>query len=116
MKAPASDLGQQCAEKIECARKQPLHKRRIIEKIKQIHEASHQVYGAVRITVKLRENGDKVNEKTVGNDMREDHLKACYISPYTRTACSKDFSDRSISILKQEFNPGRYQLVCQPKR
>lgn len=82
-----------------------LHKKRIVEQIKQIHTGSHQIYGAPKITEELRKAGNKISEKTVGNYMRENHLKACYISPYTRTTYSKDFSDRLVNILKQKFNP-----------
>ena len=82
-----------------------LHKKKIVEQIKQIHTGSHQIYGAPKITEELRKVGNKISEKTVGNYMRENHLKACYISPYVRTTYSEDFSNRLTNILKQKFNP-----------
>lgn len=82
-----------------------LRKKRIVDQIKQIYAESHQIYGAPKITVKLRRNGHKISEKTVGNYMRENNLKACYISPYTRTTYSEDFSSRLTNILRQRFNP-----------
>lgn len=41
----------------------------------------------------------------VGNYMREMHIKAHYIKPWTRTTISKDFSKRLKNILKRDFDP-----------
>jgi putative transposase len=48
-------------------------------KIKQIHDESKQIYGAPKITRKLRQQGETVSEKHVGNIMREMGLKPHYI-------------------------------------
>ena len=40
-------------------------------KIKQIYKESYQNYGAPKITQLLRENGEIIAEKTVGNYMRD---------------------------------------------
>ena len=37
--------------------------------------------------------------------MREMHIKAHYIKPWTRTTISKDFSKRLKNILKRDFDP-----------
>ena len=37
--------------------------------------------------------------------MREMHITAHYIKPWTRTTISKDFSKKLINILKREFDP-----------
>lgn len=75
------------------------------KEIKEIHEGSHEIYGAPKITEKLKENGHKISQKTVGNYMHEMGIKAHYIKPYTITTISKDFSTRLKNILKRDFNP-----------
>lgn len=55
------------------------------EKIQEIYDASHQNYGAPKITIELRKNGECVAEKTVGNYMRQMGIKAQWIKPYTQT-------------------------------
>lgn len=55
------------------------------EKIQKIYDASHQNYGAPKITVELRKSGECVAEKTVGNYMRQMGIKAQWVKPYTQT-------------------------------
>ena len=74
-------------------------------KIKAIHEESHEIYGAPKITVKLNQSGIKVSEKYVGNIMREMGIKAHYIRPCTITTKDCDFSSKLKNILKRNFNP-----------
>ncbi|MEY8327712.1 transposase [Lachnospiraceae bacterium 48-33] len=38
-----------------------------MEEIRQIHKESHEIYGAPKIAKKMREDGDPISEKTVGN-------------------------------------------------
>lgn len=45
------------------------------DKIYDIYDESHQNYGAPKITKKLKEEGDTISEKTVGNYMWEMGLK-----------------------------------------
>lgn len=80
-------------------------KEEIKKEIKEIHEESHEIYGAPKITEKLKENGYQISQKTVGNYMHEMGIKAHYIKPYIITTISKDFSTRLKNILKREFNP-----------
>lgn len=42
----------------------------------QIYHDSRQNYGAPKITQKLRQKGEVISEKTVGNYMRELEMKA----------------------------------------
>jgi len=79
----------------------------IKKEIKAIHEESHEIYGAPKNTEKLKENGHKISQKTVGNYMHEMGIKAHYIRPYTITTISNDFSTRLRNILKRDFNPER---------
>ncbi|MBB6698654.1 IS3 family transposase, partial [Clostridium algidicarnis] len=53
--------------------------------IKQIYDDSYQNYGAPKITQIIKQNGEIIAEKTVGNYMREMGLKAQYTKPYTTT-------------------------------
>ena len=85
--------------------KQKVRKQELSKKIKAIHEESHEIYGAPKITVKLNQSGIKVSEKYVGNIMREMGIKAHYIRPCTITTKDSDFSSKLKNILKRNFNP-----------
>lgn len=82
-----------------------LRKYAIKERICEIHQNSHQNYGAPKITQCLRKEGEIISEKTVGNYMREMGIKAQYIRPYTITTMHSDFSDKLKNILDEDFNP-----------
>ena len=85
--------------------KQKVRKQELSKKIKAIHEESHEIYGAPKITVKLNQSGIKVSEKYVGNIMREMGIKAHYIRPCTITTKDSDFSSKLKNILNRNFNP-----------
>lgn len=80
-------------------------KERIVEKVKEIHEKSYNNYGAPKITHILREQGEVISERTVGNYMRENGIKAQYIKHRTRTTKDCDYSTKLQNILKRDFNP-----------
>jgi len=61
-------------------------------KIKEIHDESHQNYGAPKITKELRKEGIKISERTVGRCMKEMRIKAQYVKLYTVTTKDSDFS------------------------
>ena len=67
-------------------------KETIEDKIIDIYDESHKNYGAPKITQKLREIGEKISEKTVGNYMSELGIKAQYIKPFTVTTTNSNFS------------------------
>lgn len=95
-------------------RKPSLGKKRrevIEDKIIDIYDESHQNYGAPKITQKLREMGEKISEKTVGNYMRELGLKAHYIKPYIATTTNSDFSSELKNILDEKFSPSTPNAV-----
>src|SRR5574344_385732 len=75
------------------------------DEIIDIYDESHKNYGAPKITQKLRETGEKISEKTVGNYMRELGIKAQYIKPYTVTTKDSDFSMDLKNILDENFSP-----------
>ena len=80
-------------------------KEAVEDKIIDIYDESHQNYGAPKITQKLREIGEEISEKTVGNYMRELSLKAQYIKPYIATTTNSDFSSELKNILDENFFP-----------
>lgn len=73
--------------------------------IKQIYEDSYQIYGDPKIAQIIKQNGEVIGEKTVGNYMREMVLKAQYIKPYIITTKDSNFSEELMNILDEEFNP-----------
>ena len=84
---------------------QELRKQRIKERIQEIYDESHQNYGAPKITEILRQEGEEIAEKTVGNYMRQMGIKAQYIKPYVITTIDPDFSSQLKNLLDEQFNP-----------
>ena len=91
--------------------KRELRKNAIKERILEIHNESHQNYGAPKITECLKKEGEVIAEKTVGNYMREMGIKAQYIKPYTVTTVNSDFSNELKNILDEKFNPAEPDAV-----
>lgn len=81
------------------------------EKIREIYDASHQNYGAPKITAELQKSGEHVAEKTVGNYMRQMGIKAQWVKPYVQTTIDSDFSQELKNILNEKFNPERPDAV-----
>ncbi len=81
------------------------------EKIKAVHNASYQIYGAPKITQELHKTGERISEKTVGNYMREMSLKAHWVKPYTKTTVDPDFSSSLKNILDEQFNQKNPNVV-----
>lgn len=73
--------------------------------IAEVYNESKQIYGAPKITSILRSRGRKIAEKTVGNYMREEGIKAIWVSPYIRTTINPDFDQNLRNILDRKFNP-----------
>jgi putative transposase len=82
-----------------------LHKDTLQDEIIDIYDESHKNYGAPKITQKLREIGEKISEKTVGNYMRELGIRAQYVKPYIVTTKDSDFSTNLKNILDENFSP-----------
>ena len=81
------------------------------EKIRKIYNASHQNYGAPKMTVELQKSGGEVTEKTVGNYMRQMGMKAQWMKPYVQTTTDPDFNQKLKNILDEEFNPDHPDAV-----
>jgi putative transposase len=85
--------------------KQAIRKDTIKKEIVQIHNESKQIYGAPKITETLKAKGHIITEKTVGNYMHEEGIKAIWVSPYVRTTIDPDFDKKLKNILSRDFNP-----------
>lgn len=72
--------------------KKQIRKNKIKDIIVSIHESSHLIYGAPKITKELIKQGEIISQRTVSLYMKELGIRAIYISPYTRTTISEDFS------------------------
>ena len=83
----------------------------VTEAITRIYNESKQIYGAPKITKKLRENGHVIAEKTVGNYMKELNIRAIWVSPYRRTTIDPDFSSSLKNILDRTFSPATPNTV-----
>lgn len=77
----------------------------MVDKIKAIHEASHEIYGAPKITKVLNKNGETIAQKTVSNYMREEAIKAHYQKRWIAITINSDFSNKLKNILDRAFNP-----------
>lgn len=83
----------------------------IKNKICDIYDSSYQNYGAPKIAQKLRESGESISIKTVGNYMREMGLKAQWVKPWAVTTTGSDFSEKYKNILNEQFNPDKPDAV-----
>lgn len=84
---------------------QEIRKKDIKIKIIEIYHESHQIYGAPKIASILQSRGYIITEKTVGNYMREEGIKAIWIRPYVRTTIDPEFDVKLKNILARNFNP-----------
>ena len=78
-----------------------------MEKIQQIHEESHGIYGAPKITECLKKEGHTISQRTVSLYMKELGIRACWVSPYTITTLDSDFNSKLANVLDRNFNPER---------
>ena len=82
-----------------------IRKAALMGEIKEIHDESHQNYGAPKITEVLRDRGWVISTKTVGNYMREMGIRAQYVKPFKKTTIDPDFSTELRNILGRDFSP-----------
>ena len=81
-------------------------KERRMKEIRAIYEESHGIYGAPKIAARMRRDGDRISDKTVGNYMREMGIAACYRKHRTQTTTDPDFSSELNNLLDRDFHPG----------
>lgn len=84
---------------------QTIQKETAKEKIQKIHEDSHKIYGAPKITKEMKKEGFNISQRTVSVYMKEMGIRAIWVQPWTKTTLNSDFSTKLTNILKREFNP-----------
>ena len=82
-----------------------------MQNIRKIYDKSKQNYGAPKIAVELRKNGEIISERTVGKYMREMGIRAQWIKPWIATTKDSDFSKELHNVLNEQFNPDRPNAV-----
>ncbi len=90
---------------------QEKRKQAIKKEIVKIYNESYQIYGAPKITSILQSRGHVISEKTVGNYMREEGIKAIWVRPYIRTTIDPDFDIKLKNILDRDFKPATPNTV-----
>ncbi len=88
-----------------------LRKERIKKRIREIHDSSHQNYGAPKIARELHKEGERISERTVGLYMKEMGIRAQWVTPWIATTVDSDFSKELHNILDEHFNPDRPNAV-----
>lgn len=91
--------------------KQSIRKKIVKTEIIKAYNESHQIYGAPKITKALSNKGIKVAQKTVGNYMKEEGIRAIWVSRYVRTTIDPCFDQQLKNILNREFCPTRPNAV-----
>lgn len=91
-----------------------LRKQKLKERIMEIYNDSHQNYGTPNLTECLKQERERISEKTVGNCMRELGIKAQYIKPCTVTTIDPDFSSRLRNILDEKYDQEEPDAVWCP--
>ena len=77
------------------------------DKIQQVYDDSHQIYGAPKIAVELRKDGERIATRTVGKYMRQMGIRAHWVKHWTRTTIDSDIDNKLHNILNEQFNPDR---------
>lgn len=88
-----------------------LQREKIKAKIQNIYDASHQNYGAPKITAELQKSGEHIAQKTAGNYMHQMGIRAQWIKKHIQTTIHSDFSVKLKNILNEQFNPERPDAV-----
>ena len=86
-------------------------KEAVKDKIQEIYDNSKQNYGAPKITVELRKDGERIAERTVGKYMREMGIRAQWVKHWIATTTDSDFSKELHNVLDEQFNPDRPNAV-----
>ena len=78
---------------------------KIKDLIMEIWEESQHLYGAPKITAKLRKIGIQISERTVGKYMRALEIRSKYCKPFTVTTRDSNLNNKLKNILDEQFNP-----------
>src|SRR5699024_3994505 len=90
---------------------QEKRKQKVKTEIAEIYNESNQIYGAPKIASILQSRGHIIAEKTVGNYMREEGIKAIWMRPYVRTTIDPDFDIKLRNVLNRDFKPAAPNTV-----
>ena len=85
----------------------------------EIWEESQHLYGAPKITAKLRKMGIQISERTVGKYMKELKIRAKYCKPFTVTTRDSNLNNKLKNILDEQFMirfGALIQLIFQLKK
>lgn len=84
----------------------------MMQEIKKIHQQSHQIYGAPKITKELEKSGHIIAQRTVSKYMKEANLRAHYRKAYVYPKeLHRDFGPKLVNILKRDFRPQKPNQV-----
>ncbi|MCB5950931.1 IS3 family transposase [Enterococcus sp. BWT-B8] len=86
-------------------------KEQVKKKIRILYHVSKENYGAPKITKELRKDGEIIAQRTVGNYMRQESIRAQWVKPWTVTTKPTDFSSKLQTILEEDFNPERPNAI-----
>jgi putative transposase len=75
----------------------------VFEKIKEIHKENHEIYGALTITVELRNKGINVSRGQVARLMRKNAIRSKVKKKYKATTDSKHNLPVAENILNRDF-------------
>jgi transposase InsO family protein len=92
--------------------KRKVQNMRLLEKIKEVHSDSKQIYGCPKVFQKLIDAGETVGKNRVERIMRENNIKSIVISKFRAPNTTDSNHDEAISpnLLNQNFH------VFQPNR
>ena len=88
-----------------------IRRKAIKDKIMDIYNESHQIYGAPKIRMKLLRDGESIAERTVSKFMKDLGIRAIWVKPWTVTTKNSNFSKKLHNILKEQFNPAHPNAV-----
>lgn len=77
--------------------------KQLLEKIKEIHEKSHKIYGAPNITKELKDMGISVGRGSVARLMRKNGIRAKTVKKFKATTDSNHNLPVALNLLNREF-------------
>ena len=90
---------------------QQLKKEERKDKIMKIYDDSKQNYGAPKITIVMKKEGEVISERTVNSYMKEMNIKSQYVKNWIHPEKAKTVNEELKNILNQQFNPDKPNAV-----
>ena len=80
------------------------HRAELVERIQQVHQESHQIYGSPRIYIELKEQGVDVCLNTVAKYMRQERIRSKVKRPFRLLTTDSDHPfPVAANLLQREF-------------